>query len=69
MLFLSDERPKPPPRRDPESALNAYDKRVKRIGIVNMWDSEEFSDAVRASGKKQLIVGCVTTDFALCCRR
>ncbi|TFK26025.1 ycaC protein [Coprinopsis marcescibilis] len=35
---------------------------VKRNGEVNAWDSPEFRDAVRATGKKQLIIAGVTTE-------
>ncbi|KAL2802453.1 Isochorismatase-like protein [Aspergillus granulosus] len=35
---------------------------VRRQGEVNAWDNEEFRNAVRATGKKQLIVGGIVTE-------
>lgn len=43
----------------------AYAKRVKRAGIVNAWDDPNFVKAVEATGRKQLIMGGVTTDVCL----
>ncbi len=43
----------------------AYAKRVKRLGVVNAWTDPAFAEAVRATGKKQLIVAGVTTDVCL----
>jgi hypothetical protein len=40
----------------------AYNNRVKRAGIVNAWADPNFSAAVRATGRKKLIMGAVTTD-------
>lgn len=48
-----------------KQAPEAYARRTKRMGIVNAWDSKEFADAVRATGKTQLIVAGVTTDVCL----
>ena len=45
---------------------------VQRQGEVNAWDNEEFRAAVRATGKKQLIIGGIVTEvcklllFSLC---
>ena len=43
----------------------AYAARVKREGIVNAWDDPNFKAAVEATGRKQLIMGGVTTDVCL----
>ena len=43
----------------------AFKKRVKRVGIVNAWTDPKFVAAVKATGRKQLIMGGVTTDICL----
>ena len=43
----------------------AYKNRVKRAGIVNAWADPNFSAAVRATGRKKLIMAAVTTDICL----
>jgi nicotinamidase-related amidase len=43
----------------------AYNNRVKRAGIVNAWADPKFSAAVRATGRKKLIMAAVTTDICL----
>jgi nicotinamidase-related amidase len=43
----------------------AFAARVKREGIVNAWNDPNFEAAVRATGRKQLIMGGVTTDVCL----
>ena len=43
----------------------AYNDRVKRAGIVNAWADPTFSAAVRATGRKKLIMAAVTTDICL----
>ena len=48
-----------------KEAPDAYAKRTKRMGIVNAWQSKEFADAVRSTGRKNLIVAGVTTDVCL----
>ena len=35
---------------------------IKRPGEVNAWDNPEFRAAVRATGKKQVILAGITTD-------
>ncbi|KAJ5450281.1 hydrolase YcaC [Penicillium daleae] len=35
---------------------------VRRQGEVNAWDNEEFRKAVKATGKKQLIIGGIVTE-------
>ena len=43
----------------------AYEKRVKRVGIVNAWDDPHFKKAVEDTGRRQLIIAAVTTDICL----
>ena len=43
----------------------AYNNRIKRVGIVNAWADPNFSGAVRATGRKNIIMGGVTTDICL----
>lgn len=43
----------------------AYAARVKREGIVNAWDDPNFKAAVEKTGRRQLIMGGVTTDVCL----
>ncbi|KAF9561149.1 ycaC protein [Agrocybe pediades] len=35
---------------------------IKRNGEVNAWDNKDFRDAVRATGKKQIIIAGIVTD-------
>ena len=44
---------------------DAYKRCVKRIGIVNAWADPKFKAAVEATGRKNLIMGGVTTDICL----
>jgi nicotinamidase-related amidase len=44
---------------------DAFDKRVKREGIVNAWTDANFKAAVEATGRKNLIMAGVTTDVCL----
>lgn len=48
-----------------EALPEAYKNRVKRTGIVNAWADPNFSAAVRATGRKKLILAAVTTDICL----
>lgn len=43
----------------------AYDARVKRPGVVNAWAYPDFYKAVKATGRKNLIMAGVTTDVCL----
>jgi nicotinamidase-related amidase len=43
----------------------AFEKRIKREGIVNCWEHTDFRAAVLATGKKNLIMAGVTTDVCL----
>jgi nicotinamidase-related amidase len=46
-------------------APEAYKARVKRLGIVNAWADPSFRAAVKATGRKQLVMAGVTTDICL----
>lgn len=48
-----------------EAAPEAYAKRTKRLGVVNAFTDPNFEKAVRAAGRKHLIVAGVTTDVCL----
>ncbi len=42
-----------------------YEARIKRAGIVNAWKDMNFANAVRATGRPNLIMAGVTTDVCL----
>ena len=42
-----------------------FEARVKRVGVVNAWADPQFKKAVAATGRRQLIMGAVTTDICL----
>jgi len=42
--------------------LDAFAARVRRVGIVNAMDDENFAAAVKATGRKKLIIAGVTND-------
>jgi nicotinamidase-related amidase len=44
---------------------DAFAHRVKRAGIVNAWSDPNFRAAVKATGRRQLIMGGITTDVCL----
>ncbi len=44
------------------SLPQAFEQRVKRMGIVNAMDDANFAAAVKATGRKQVIVAGVTND-------
>ena len=46
-------------------APEAYQARVKRLGIVNAWADPNFKAAVAATGRNQLVMAGVTTDICL----
>ena len=48
-----------------EIAPAAFGERIKRPGVVNCWDDEEFVQACRDTGRKQFIMAGVTTDVCL----
>jgi nicotinamidase-related amidase len=44
---------------------DAYEKRVKRPGVVDCWGYAPFQDAVRATGKNKLIMAGLTNDVCI----
>lgn len=42
-----------------------YAVRIKRQGVVNAWDDEDFANACRATGKKNFVMAGVTTDVCM----
>ena len=38
---------------------------IRRNGEVDAWDNADFKLAVEATGKKQIIMGGITTDVSL----
>jgi nicotinamidase-related amidase len=44
---------------------DAFANRVKRAGIVNAWDDVSFRAAIAGTGRRQLIMGGITTDVCL----
>ncbi|CAG0906485.1 unnamed protein product [Darwinula stevensoni] len=42
-----------------------YAARIKRSGVINAWDDPAFAAAVRATGKKNLLMGGLTTEVCL----
>ncbi len=48
-----------------EALPDEYAARIKRKGIVNAWTDPNFRAAVEKTGRKQLIMGAVTTDICL----
>jgi nicotinamidase-related amidase len=42
-----------------------YAARIQRTGVINAWDDPAFAKAVRATGRKNLIMGGLTTDVCL----
>ena len=43
----------------------SFETRIKRAGIVNAWEDPNFKQAVKATGRKNLIMAGVTTDVCL----
>ncbi len=48
-----------------EIAPEAFAARVKRKGVVNAWDDEEFAAACRNTGKRNFVMAGVTTDVCM----
>lgn len=42
-----------------------YNARIKRNGVINAWDDPNFVAAIKATGKKNIIMGGLTTDVCL----
>ena len=38
---------------------------IKRQGEVDAWDNADFREAVKATGKKQMIIAGIVTDVSL----
>jgi isochorismate hydrolase len=51
----------------PQEILDMYPdvKIIRRDGEVNAWDSEAFRNALKATGKKQMIVGGIVTEVCV----
>lgn len=48
-----------------EVAPQAYADRVSRGGTISAFDDERFREAVKATGRKNLIIAALTTDICL----
>ena len=48
-----------------EALPEEYAARIKRKGIVNAWSDPSFRAAIEKTGRRQLIMGAVTTDICL----
>ena len=48
-----------------EIAPEAYEQRVKRPGIVDAWEYEDYKKAVEATGRKKLIMAGLTNDVCI----
>lgn len=48
-----------------EIAPKAFANRVKRTGIVNAMHDENFSNAVKATGRKKVVVAGITTEVCV----
>ena len=46
-------------------APEAFAARVKRRGVVNAWDDEDFANACRKTGKRNFVMAGVTTDVCM----
>lgn len=42
-----------------------YEQRIQRTGVINAWDDPAFAKAVRDTGRKNLLMGGLTTDVCL----
>lgn len=42
-----------------------FDARIKRQGVVNAWDDENFANACRNTNKKNFVMAGVTTDVCM----
>ncbi|MFY7867092.1 isochorismatase family protein [Roseateles sp.] len=42
-----------------------YEQRIQRTGVINAWEDPAFAKAVRATGKKNLLMAGLTTDVCL----
>lgn len=62
---VEDQIQGPVPQEMRDAAPGAYEARIKRQGIVNAWDDPAFKAAVEATGRRQLVMGGITTDICL----
>ncbi|TFI54870.1 isochorismatase family protein [Mastigocladus laminosus UU774] len=46
-------------------APDVYNKRIKRPGVVDCWEYDEYKNAVLATGKKKLIMAGLTNDVCI----
>lgn len=46
-------------------APEAYAARIRRTGVVNAWDDEDFAAACRATGRRNFVMAGVTTDVCM----
>jgi len=46
-------------------APEAFAARIKRKGVVNAWDDEDFANACRATGRRNFVMAGVTTDVCM----
>ena len=46
-------------------APEAYEQRVKRPGMVDCWEYEDYKQAVKATGRKKLIMAGLTNDVCI----
>lgn len=44
---------------------DAFQARVKRQGVIDAWKDPDFKKAVEQTGRRQLIIGAITTDICL----
>ena len=42
-----------------------HERRIRRTGVINAWDDPAFAQAVRATGRRHLLMGGLTTDVCL----
>ncbi|PSR77745.1 hypothetical protein PHLCEN_2v7729, partial [Hermanssonia centrifuga] len=62
ILTTSSETGPNGPMTEEVLALHPNATFIKRQGEVNAWDNPDFAAAVKATGKKQVILGGITTD-------
>jgi nicotinamidase-related amidase len=48
-----------------ETLPEEFAARIKRQGVVNAWDDENFANACRNTGKKNFVMAGVTTDVCM----
>ncbi len=46
-------------------AAKAFAARIKRMGVVNAWDDENFADACRKTGRRNFVMAGVTPDICM----